>query len=224
MYRLKLILCNFFILLSSGLASAQPEVLVTGESRPASLSNWQVPIPLASDTTGIETPEPLLEMPPSKPSRSEYSLHREELLKREPIRTQRAWLYSAVLPGLGQAYNRKYWKIYMLYGGFTLLGALSIYHHQEYQTSKRELIELTESNKKSTSLSNYVESHKRERNLYVIIAALWYVINIFDAYVDGTLKTFDISDNLEVIIQPTTSPTASGEPGIEVGVKLSLKP
>jgi hypothetical protein len=212
------------MLLSSGLVSAQSQAIVTGESSHANLSNWQVPVQVTSDTTGLQTPEPLTEMPPSKPSRSEYSLHREKLLKTEPIRTQRAWLYSAVLPGLGQAYNRKYWKIYMFYGGFTLLGALSIYHHTEYQTSKRELIALDELNKKSPSLANYVQSHKRERNLYIIIAALWYVINIFDAYVDGTLKTFDISDNLEVIIQPTISPAASREPGIEVGVRLSLNP
>jgi hypothetical protein len=183
-----------------------------------------VPVQSTSDKTGIQTPESLPETAPSKPERSEYSLHREKLLKTEPIRTQRAWLYSAVLPGLGQAYNRKYWKIYMFYGGFTLLGALSIYHHKEYQTSKRELIALSEINKESPSLANYVQSHKRERNLYIIIAALWYVINIFDAYVDGTLKTFDISDNLEVIIQPTISPVASRELGIGVGASLRLKP
>lgn len=161
-----------------------------------------------------------LPIAPNKPDASDYALHRRRLLQQEPVHTQRAWLYSTVLPGLGQAYNHSYWKIYLIYGVFAGLTWLAVYNHQEYQVSKRELIQVPQSG----SLANYVQSRKRDRNLFVIIAGLWYVINIFDAYVDGTLKTFDISDNLEVIIQPTSSATTNHHTALGFGISVSLKP
>jgi len=148
---------------------------------------------------------------------------RRRLLEHEPILTQRAWLYSAVLPGLGQAYNQTYWKIAMIYGIFGGLAWGAIYNHQEYRESRRELIELTSKRKQNYSLQNYVDSRKRDRNLFILIAGLWYIVNVFDAYVEGRLKTFDVSDNLEVILEPTQSPTARHEPTIGLSLTLSLK-
>jgi hypothetical protein len=170
-------------------------------------------------------------MPPTsnkntKKDPSKEALRRRKLLKSEPPRTQKAWLYSAIVPGLGQAYNRKYWKLGLFYGGFALTIGLSIFHHQEYRQSKRELLELKEKEQTNpyTNLSNYIEGQKRERNMYLFIASLWYIVNVFDAYVDGTLKTFDVSDNLEVIIEPTAVPTAYLKPDLRVGVSLHFKP
>lgn len=152
-----------------------------------------------------------------KPSQGEL---RGKLLQQEPIHTQRAWLYAAVLPGLGQAYNQSHWKIPVIYGIFAGLAWGAIYNHKEYRKSRRELISQVGA---SYSLQNYVDGRKRDRDLFMIIAALWYVINIFDAYVEGKLKTFDVSDNLEIIVQPTQPPTAWHEPTIGLRLALSLK-
>jgi hypothetical protein len=158
---------------------------------------------------------------PKSPSKE--AINRRKLLQKEPSLTQRAWLYSAILPGLGQAYNGKYGKILVFYSGFSLAFGLAVFHHQEYQVAKRELIALIEQGKYGRHLVNYVEAHKRERNMYLFFAGLWYVINIFDAYVDGTLKTFDVSDNLEIIFGPSTNSSANQASSLGIDVSLNLK-
>lgn len=175
----------------------------------------------AADPANTGLPSPTLP-PNSVTSIPSHAGLRRKLLEQEPINTQRAWLYSAVLPGLGQAYNKSYWKIPVIYGVFAGLAWGAIYNHLEYRESRRELIN---KNKKSGNygLENYVDGRKRDRNLFSIIAALWYILNIFDAYVEGNLKTFDVSDNLEMILQPAKKPTAQQGPAIGLGLTLSLK-
>ncbi|MEM7055285.1 MAG: DUF5683 domain-containing protein [Bacteroidota bacterium] len=172
--------------------------------------------PIAADTAScLPRPTLLASRVTRKPSHADL---RRQLLEQEPIKTQRAWLYSAVLPGLGQAYNQNYWKIAVIYGIFAGLAWGAIYNHLEYRESKRDLIHKPD----SYSLRHYVDGRKRDRNLFSIIAALWYVLNIFDAYVEGSLKTFDVSDNLDVIVQPAKNPTVQHDPII--GLDLTLSP
>eukprot|EP01132_Coremiostelium_polycephalum_P003024 gene3024-3779_t len=129
---------------------------------------------------------------------------RAKLLKEAPGKTQKAWIYSAILPGLGQCYNRDYWKVPVTYGVFGLLTWGAIYNHWEYTLAKRELLEkYGEAIPPTSNISNFMEMRKRDRTLCILGASLWYLLNIFDAYVGGTLKTFDVSDDLEVVMQPT---------------------
>lgn len=173
--------------------------------------------PIAADIANcLPSPTPLASRIARKPS---HAALRRQLLEQEPIKTQRAWLYSAVLPGLGQAYNQSHWKIPVIYGVFAGLAWGAIYNHLEYRESKRDLIHKPD----SYSLRHYVDSRKRDRNLFSIIAALWYILNIFDAYVEGGLKTFDVSDNLEVIMQPTKAPVVQHDPSISLDLALSPK-
>ncbi|MEN0016240.1 MAG: DUF5683 domain-containing protein [Bacteroidota bacterium] len=139
---------------------------------------------------------------------------RGRLLQQEPTRTQYAWLYASLLPGLGQTYQRCAWKVPIIYGVFTGLAWGAITNHQDYRQSRRTLIRQGVNG--SYVLANYVASRKRERNLFIAIMGLWYVINIIDAYVTGTLTTFDVSDNLDIIVQPTRWNKATS--------KLSLRP
>lgn len=179
---------------------------------------------LAVDATNLGVSKPLTKKKNKKPIASKYSTNRKKLLQQEPMQTQRAWLYSAILPGLGQVYNRQYWKVGVFYGGFALGTVLAIFHHQEYRNSKRACIELEGKTQRNTSLENYMASHKRERDMYLFLTALWYIINIFDAYVDGTLKTFDVSDNLEIIFEPAITAKEPLTPTLGIGVSLNLKP
>lgn len=105
----------------------------------------------------------------------------------------RAAYYSAVLPGLGQYYNKKLWKIPVIYAGFGVGGyaiyynfdlmkrytdAYIFYDENNYQRSQQEFLLLRERTLKRLELS-------------IILTSLWYVVNILDATVDGHLHDFD---------------------------------
>ena len=153
----------------------------------------------------------------SRPTKKLNEHPRKKLLEDAPMHTQRAWLYSSVIPGLGQIYNENYWKLSLIYGIFAGLTWGAIYNHNEYTTTRREYIV----DNKNQNLLNYMKGRKRDRNLFIAVASMWYFINIFDAYVGGTLKTFDVSDDLEVIIQSPKDIT--DKPSVGVNISLQLK-
>lgn len=150
---------------------------------------------------------------------------RKKLLEEAPIHTQRAWLYSAIIPGLGQFYNKNYWEIPVIYGVFGLLAWGAIYNHGEYTTTKRELIDKIKNGSKESdypNLVNYMDGRKRDRSIFVASMLIWYMLNVFEAYVGGTLKTFDVSDDLEVVIQSQGNSSISQNTSI--GLSISLQP
>lgn len=121
-------------------------------------------------------------------------------------------LMSAIIPGLGQVYNKKYWKVPVIYAG---LGGLA-YSINENQKKYRKYIDaykfridgdsLTIDNYPRYSddnLNTLQQYYKRFRNLSVIGFTLLYVMNIVDASVDAHMFTFDVGDDLSFHIQPT---------------------
>lgn len=131
------------------------------------------------------------------------------LLIHEPKRPHsplKAAYRSGLLPGLGQAYNRKYWKIPIIYAGFGSLG-YSIYsngtqserYKEEYLARTRPGYGNTDDRLSPISTDNLLRirsQYKRYYDLSIILTAVWYVVNIADATVDGHLHEFDISDDL----------------------------
>ena len=152
----------------------------------------------------------------------------EELKKRryiaEEMVMQRAWMYSAVVPGWGQGYNGDYWKVPAIYAVFAGLGWGAIYNHQAYIESKREFIQLVQQNQAFYSLQNYVDDCRRNRDLCIIFAALWYVANIFDAYVGASLKTFNLSDDISLELQPSMTLVAQNMPTMGFSLTVSFEP
>ena len=132
---------------------------------------------------------------------------------------QRAWMYSAMAPGLGQLYNKQYWRIPVIYAVLAGLGGCAIYYHQEYLESKRKLIR---GENISTAYVNYVDFCRSAQDVFVGLAALWYVANIFDAYVGASLQTFDVSDDIGLKVQPAVVPTASNQPTLGLSLTLRL--
>lgn len=121
-------------------------------------------------------------------------------------------LMSTIIPGLGQVYNKKYWKVPIIYAG---LGGLA-YSINENQKKYSKYIEaykfridgdsLTIDNYPRYSddnLNTLQQYYKRFRNLSVIGFTLLYVMNIVDASVDAHMFTFDVGDDLSFHIQPT---------------------
>jgi len=133
---------------------------------------------------------------------------------------------------LGQAYNKKYWKIPIVYAGIGTLAYLSIRNNNYYQDFKTAYKNLYDTNPNgyyymyntSFTLSgleagkNY---YRRYRDMYAIFTVGVYVLNIVDAAVDGYLYDFDISDDLSLKIQPEFMPIAQNN-SWGAGVKICL--
>lgn len=117
----------------------------------------------------------------------------------------KAAFYSAVFPGLGQVYNKKYWKLPLVYGA---LGT-SIYfymsnnkkYHLYRDAYKRRLEGFTDDDYTYLDNSRLISAQKfyqKNRDLSALLTGLFYVLNIVDANVDAHLMQFNVNDNLTV--------------------------
>jgi hypothetical protein len=122
----------------------------------------------------------------------------------DPLRPAKAAFYSAILPGLGQAYNKKYWKIPLVYG---LLGtAVYVYRfndigYNEVRDAYKRRLEGYKDDKYSyitddARLVSAQKSYERNRDLSTFFIIGVYVLNIIDANVDAHLKQFNVNDKL----------------------------
>ncbi len=154
---------------------------------------------------------------------------------------RKATLYSTMLPGLGQIYNKQVWKVPVIYAGFGAIGYYIVTNTQNYNTYSeatalyfRDLEDDGLNDDKDNGWQKYVTSGTPKdeltyyRNLYrrwlelsIISAAGWYLLNILDANVYGHLFDFDISKDLSLHIEPTVI-TPIGEPST-LGMNLSFK-
>lgn len=136
---------------------------------------------------------------------------------------------SALLPGSGQAYNKKYWKIPVLYCGFAGLAYAISFNDGEYSQYK-DAYRLRLDGDENTvdpfvgvysdnDLSTLKDYYRRNRDLSIIGCGLLYILNIVDASVDAHLFGFNVSNDLSLNITPST--VAGMNPGI--GFVLSFK-
>ena len=140
---------------------------------------------------------------------------------------KRATIYSAILPGLGQAYNKKYWKIPIIYAGFGTIGYFIGWNNKYYNTYKLAYSDLTDDdettnsyldleatqyydlenptdyNNFKTGLSKQQDYYRRNRDLLIISIVGFYGLNLIDASVDAHLFDFDISEDLSLNWQPS---------------------
>jgi hypothetical protein len=122
----------------------------------------------------------------------------------------RAGLYSAILPGLGQAYNGNYWKIPIIYSLFATVYFVGEDNNHKFQTFKKayeifddgETVPGLNPNYTKDDLKEYKDYYKRSRDLNIIIGVAIYFLNILDASVDAHLMDYDISEDLSLKISP----------------------
>lgn len=144
---------------------------------------------------------------------------------------RKAILFAAILPGLGQVYNKKYWKIPLVYGGLAGFGYGVHFYQKGYKEFKGGLFDLLESGEETISLRGYnfsednlrriVNQYRRERDFFIILTAGMYLLQMVDAHIDAHLKEFDLNPNLQVRIQPTMN--SDMLTGRTTGVSLILK-
>lgn len=141
-----------------------------------------------------------------------------------------AALFSAALPGLGQAYNGRYWKIPIVWGGLAAFGYFINWNNNQYQYFRRNLIyEIAkdpdfpnETNLSSATLKSARDSFRRNRDQLVLFGILFYLMNIADAYIDAHLMEFSVNQDLSVRVSPDIIPLGNGRLG-PVGLSLKLK-
>ncbi len=149
---------------------------------------------------------------------------------KEPHSPKKAAMYSAIIPGWGQAYNKKYWKIPIVYAGFGTIGYFIGWNNRYYNTYKDAYSDLTDDdpntdsyndieasqyydltnptdfNNFRTGLNKQQEYYRRNRDLLIISIIGFYGLNIIDASVDAHFFEFDISEDLTMNWQPTVQP------------------
>lgn len=168
-------------------------------------------------------------------------------VKKPLTKPQKAAIFSAVIPGGGQVYNKKYWKLPIIYIG----GGLLFYMYRIQQTNldvyKRAYLfrkaglsldndyflafneKTTSRTNQFTIIDNYSEQQlsslkakaRSTRDTYVLGMVGIYLLNILDASVDAHLKEFDLGDNLSMKIEPVFF--AGGVPSASLGINFNLK-
>ena len=147
-------------------------------------------------------------------------------------RANKAALMSALLPGLGQAYNKKYWKIPVIYGGAVTLVYFISVNNSEYKKFNSAIIYRNDNdsstiddypnytNEDLTVRKNY---YRRNRDLSYIFLGLLYTLNIVDAYVDSQLMNFDITDDLSLHSGGKINYLSNGIPVMSLQLVLNFK-
>ncbi len=132
----------------------------------------------------------------------------------QPLAPATAAFYSAVLSGLGQVYNKKYWKIPIIYGGMATGIYFYLKNDKEYDrfrdAYKNRLAGFTDDefwgdgDSPIVSTDRLIDAQKtaqKNKDISIIVAAAFYLVNIIDANVDAHLRQFNVSDDLS--LEPT---------------------
>lgn len=127
----------------------------------------------------------------------------------------KAILFAAVLPGAGQVYTKKYWKLPLVYGGIGFTAYYINVYQDGYLKYRNELFYNLENDLEgetdlnpntgftTSQLRTITDRYRRERDFMIIVMVGVYVLQMIDAHVDTHLKEFDLNPNLHVRFEPT---------------------
>ena len=192
----------------------------------------------ASDSVAPSTQEPL-------PSFEKQALKIQQQALWQPNSTKA--ILWAFLPGGGQIYNRKYWKLPIVWGAFMACYYSITWNnrqYQEYHAAYRDLsgpdpehntswLVFAPTGTQASDYQQYQSSlrstlkrgndfYRRYRDLSIVATVLVYGLSILDAYVDAELYTFDISPDLSLRVVPEVGLPKLGLPSYQMGVNCSL--
>ena len=159
---------------------------------------------------------------------------------------KRALWLSLILPGAGQIYNRKYWKLPIIYGGFLGCAYALIWNQQMYRDYSQAYLDIMDDDPRTCSYLDMLppryditgkeeqfknvfkrkkDFYRRYRDLSAFCFVGVYILSVIDAYVDAQLSAFDITPDLSMRIAPTvlgSSPTFGSRSSTAYGVGCSL--
>lgn len=139
----------------------------------------------------------------------------------------RAAIYSAILPGSGQVYNRRYWKVPIVFAGLGISYWFIQDNNQEFQRYKSAYLDVLNNRPDefngayaADQLRNVADTYQRWRDLSYVACGLVYALNIIDASVDGYFVRFNVSQDLTLRAGPALDLTARGAPGLTLNLQL----
>jgi hypothetical protein len=140
----------------------------------------------------------------------------------------KAGLYSAVLPGLGQYYNKKYWKIPLVWGGVGTGVGIAMWNQKQYNRYREAFVSSVNGLPHEFSnnpvytkevLGNIQDKAKRQRDYAIAIAGLIYILNIVDAVVDAHL--YEGRHDPDLVLKPAVMYDEFGNQSMKTGLSLS---
>ncbi len=145
----------------------------------------------------------------------------------------KAALFSAIIPGLGQAYNRRYWKIPIVYGGLATTVFFAVKNGKDWRRfsnayrlridgDSTTIDEFEDDNFSDSYLQSQKNFFKRNMDLTIILSAVVYALHIIDAAVDAHLFEYDISDDLTMRVDPIFNLSANRERRF-MGLRINLR-
>lgn len=148
-----------------------------------------------SDTLTVQKEERVIVVNDSILPKEEYN----------PLAPAKAAFYSAVVPGLGQVYNKKYWKIPIIYAGM----AAGVYFYKQQDDEydrfrdayKRRLAGYDDDEFQGISddrLINAQKSAQKNKSISIIVTVAFYLLNVVDANVDAHLRQYEVSEDLSL--------------------------
>lgn len=178
-----------------------------------------------ADSIAAENKKKLLEMT-SAPVLKESKVPADSLKKEidqkiwVPNPTKATWL-ALVIPGGGQIYNRKYWKLPIFYGGFAGCAYALTWNSKMYKDYSTAYKDAMNGNMQSSSITDLLppgykisetqlkellrkrkDTYRRYRDLSIFAFIGVYLLSVIDAYVDAELSNFDITPDLSMKVEP----------------------
>ena len=138
---------------------------------------------------------------------------------------KRSGLYSACLPGLGQLYNKQYWKAGIVYAGGAVIGGFIISNYRNYNKYRKAYVGMIDNDPLTpNTVENYTvedvkflrDGFRRYLEYSVIAATVGYTLNILDAFIAAHLKSFDMSKDISFKVLPFINPQK------QTGLKVSF--
>ena len=138
----------------------------------------------------------------------------------EPIKSPRkAAILSSALPGLGQIYNKKYWKVPIIYAGLLTSAYYINENNIQYKQYKNAYLRRLDNNPNNDDFVGKYSSgdllilkdfYRRNREISILCFVGTYIINILDASIDSHLFDYDISEDISLQIKPTSTANING--------------
>ena len=160
---------------------------------------------------------------------------------------QRALWLALVIPGAGQIYNRKYWKLPIIYGGFMGCIYALTWNNMMYKDYSQAYLDIVDNDPNTASYNKFLhlgrtiddsnrdrykelfknrkDKYRRWRDMSFFVMLGVYALSVIDAYVDAELSVFDISKDLSLKVEPTVIPNRMGGNPLQaqsIGVNCSL--
>jgi hypothetical protein len=153
-----------------------------------------------------------------------FTLKGQESIVKIP---KKAALYSAILPGAGQVYTKKYWKVPLIYAGLITSAYYINESHALYDTYKQTYLNRLEGDRTDEFIGTYTDAnlvtltahYRRNTEVSALLFTLTYVLNIVDASVNAHLFNYNVSEDISIIVQPIYF-SKENVSGLSLSIKL----